>query len=175
MTLQDRMNEAFDNYLQLSEILTSDLMEISDTETNDASWKRNYIRVVAALIEGDSFCFKQMAAIGLECDSPIITSKEQKALTSGVGFTAIEQIKLVLRAIYKMFDLGSLPDFSGTDWENAISMFDKRHCLMHPKSPKDLEISDAAWPVFYSGAVWLIKQHFNVTRLIHEKYSQKIS
>jgi len=169
------MNEAFDNYLQLSEILASDLMEISDVETNDASWKRNYIRVVAALIEGDSFCFKQMAAIGLECESPTLTSKEKKALTTGVGFTAIEQIKLVLRATYKMFDLGKPPDFSGTDWGNAISMFDKRHSLMHPKSLKHLEISDTSWPVLHSGAMWLIKQHFNVTSLIHDKYSKKIS
>lgn len=103
MDLQSQMDNAFDNYLKLSEILSSDHLEISESETDDESWKRNYIRVVAALIEGDSYCFREMSAIGLQCESPTITKKEEKALKIGIGVTAIEQIKLVLRATYKMF------------------------------------------------------------------------
>ena len=175
MELQTQMDQAFSNYLKLSKILSSDIMEMSQNESDDESWKRNFIRAVAALIEGDSYCFKQMSAIGIECAPPEITKKEEKALKSGVGFTAIEQIKLVLRATYKMFNLGPPPDFSGKDWESSIIFFNKRHSLMHPKSPSDLEISDSAWPEIHSGANWLIKQHFNITELIHDKYVNKNS
>lgn len=173
--LEKRMVEELNNYLNLSEILSSDLMEITENESNDESWKRNYIRVVSALLEGDSYCFKQMSVIGLECESPTITKKEEKALKSGIGFTAIEQIKLVLRATYKMFNLGTPPDFSAQEWKDSITFFNKRHSLMHPKSPSDLEIPDSEWPNIRNGANWLIKQHFNITKLIYDKYAKKNS
>ncbi len=116
-----------------------------------------------------------MSVIGLECDSPAITKKEEKALKSGVGFTAIEQIKLVLRVSYKMFNLGTPPDFSGKEWERAIIFFNKRHSLMHPKTPKDIEIPDSEWLEIRTGANWLIKQHSNIIKLIHGKYFKQIS
>jgi len=175
MDIQRRMDDAFDNYLHLSEILSSDLMKISDNEVNDENWKRNYIRVVASLLEGYSYCFRQMSAIGLECESPAITTKEEKALRSSVGFTATEQIKLVIRVTYKMFDLGMPPDFGGYEWEDSIIFFKKRHSLMHPKSPSDLMVLDSDWSNIHNGANWLIKQHFNITKLIHDKYFKKIS
>lgn len=122
MHAQERMNQTFANYLNLAEILSSDLLEMVESEMNHETWKRNYIRVVAALIEGDSFCFRRMAAVGLEFDASCLTENERKALRSGVSFSATDQIKLVLRATYKMFDLGKPPDFSGEDWQKATDM-----------------------------------------------------
>lgn len=170
MNLETRMIEAINNYLDLSSLLASDLTEMLDNEDASDGWKRNYIRVVAALIEGDSFCFREMSSIGLLCEFPAITAKERKALESGIGFKAVEQIKLVLRATYKMFSLGEAPDFSGNEWSDANSFYNKRHALMHPKSLTDLEIPSEEWAKIQSGANWLIKQHFDITRLIHEKY-----
>ncbi len=176
MTIQDRMNDAFNNYISVSEILASDLLEMAENEREDESWKRNYIRVVASFIEGNSYCLKKMCAIGLECDDlPHITSKEEKALKSVMGFTAIESIKLVLRTTYKMFDLGEQPDFRGSEWENAVLMFNKRHSIMHPKSSADMEIAVEEWGKIQAGANWLIKHHFNVTAIIYKKYVKKNS
>ncbi len=169
------MNQAFANYLNLAEILRSDLLEMVEKEKGHETWKRNYIRVVAALIEGESFCFRQMAAVGLEFDVSSLTQNEKKALQSSVGFSATDQIKLVLRAAYKMFNLGVLPDFGGEDWLKATEMFDKRHRLMHPKIPADLRITDEEWPRLYEGATWLLEQHFKVTGLLYSKYVKKVS
>jgi hypothetical protein len=175
MNLQDKMANAVNNYINLSVVLTSDLKKMSDNEIEDVSWKRNYLRVISSLIEGESYCLKQICAIGMELDPTIVTSKEKKALTSGIGFTAIEQIKLILRITYKMFNLDNPPDFSGSEWEKAISMFNKRHSLMHPKVPDDLEITDDNWPYLREGANWLIHQHFDITQQIYEKYVIKSS
>lgn len=169
------MNEAFDNYLKVAEILSTDLVEMVESENDNEAWRRNYIRVVASLIEGDVYCFRQMGAVGLECSSPPITAKEKRALESGVAFSATDQVRLVVRAMYKMFSLGDIPDFGGEDWTKATEMFEKRHRLMHPKSPGDLRITREDWPRLYAGATWLVDQHFRVIELIYKKYVKSAS
>ena len=44
MELQNRMVDALNNYIAVSTVLTSDLLEMSQNEKNNESWKRNYIR-----------------------------------------------------------------------------------------------------------------------------------
>ncbi len=172
MNAQHKMNSAMNNYLQVAEILSNDLMTILEQETECETWKRTYIRHVSAMIEGDSYCFQQMAVIGLEVESPSLTSKEEKALKSSISFSASDQIKYVLRAAYKMFDLGDPPDFSGREWELAKEFFLKRHKLMHPKKLEDIRISGEEWEKLHDGSKWLVAEHFNIVSRLYERYAK---
>jgi len=75
-----------------------------------------------------------------------------------------------LRATYKMFELDEIPDFSNKNWANSKKLIDKRHALMHPKKPSDLPVSESSWQNIHDGALWLIKQHFDISKLLYEKY-----
>ena len=114
-----------------------------------------------------------MAALGLECSHPDLSTREKKALESGFGFSASERVKYILKATYKMFDLSPIPDFGSEDWENALEVFDKRHSITHPKLPEDLEITEQSWKGIRKASNWLIKYHFDVAKILYEKHIQK--
>jgi len=175
MELQDRMNAAFENYLELSDILTADGLELLESEKSDERWQRNYLRTSVALIEGYSHCFREMAAIGLECNSTEIPKNERDVLISEANVDTNNRIKLTLRATYRMFGIKPIPDFSSENWVNAKLGLEKRHSLMHPKNPSDLKISHDEWSQIYSGISWLIEQHFNLVKFLYEKYVTKRS
>ena len=166
------MNQAFDNYLGLAVKLSEDFNQYLDTEIETENWRRNYIRVVVALVEGYSNCFREMAVIGLEVEHPELSKKEEKSLRTGFGFSANERLKYTLRATYKMFSLSPIPDFGGKDWEKVNDLIDKRHSLTHPKEPSDLDVTNEAWLQYRISANWIINCHFNVAKLLHEKYVQ---
>ena len=117
MEIQDKMDQAFDNYLSLSYKLSEDFDQYLDTEIETEGWRRNYIRIVVALVEGYSNCFREMAVLGLDVEHPTLSAKEAKALKTGFGYSASERIKYTLRATYKMFELSPIPDFGGKQWE----------------------------------------------------------
>ena len=173
MEIQKQFIGAFNNYLALGEILAADLVKLSDSEDDSDYWRRNYIRVVASLLEGYSHCFREMAAIGLKYKSPSLSKKEEEALLTGFGYTTSDRIKLSLRAFYKMFELFPAPDFSGKEWKNAMTVFEKRNALMHPKFLNDLEFTEKSWAEIREGSNWLIKKHFDVLKIIYEKYIKK--
>jgi hypothetical protein len=175
MELQARMNAAFDNYLALSDLLMSDGLLLLEMDQTDARWQRIFIRTAAALVEGYSHCFREMAAVGLECDSSAIPNKEREVLATEISMGTSDRIKLTLRATYRMFNLTPMPDFGSENWSNAKLALEKRHVLMHPKTVADLEIPPGLWERIHSGLSWLIEQHFNVITAIHERYVEKRS
>jgi len=173
MELQERMNDAFDNYLSVSNILVDDGMLLLDLKDDDVKWRRHFIRSTAAMIEGYSHCFRQISAIGLECDSINLTKAEREVLLNEGKFNATDRIKLTLRVSYKMFGYSPIPNFESDDWQNAIYALDRRHMLMHPKTVDDLEISSESWDRIHSGLEWLITQHFKFIQLIYENHGKK--
>ena len=175
MEIQKQFIGAFNNYLALGEVLAADLVELSESEDDSAYWRRNYIRVVASLLEGYSHCFRKMAAIGLKRNSPSLSKKEQESLLTGSIFATSDRIKLTLRAFYKMFELSPVPDFSGKEWKNAMTLIEKRHALMRPKTLADLEFTEKSWDELRKGSNWLIKKHFDVLKILYEKYIIKSS
>ena len=175
MEIQKQFVGAFNNYLDLGLVLAADLEKLSESEDDSAYWRRNYIRVVVSLLEGYSHCFREMAAIGLKCTSPSLSKKEKEALLTGFGYTTSDRIKLSLRAFYKMFELSPVPDFSGIEWKNAMTVFEKRNALMHPKSLDDLEFTEKSWTEILKGSNWLIKKHFDILKILYEKYILKAS
>jgi hypothetical protein len=172
-TPQELMDAAFDNYLALSDLLMKDLHALLDSESNSQHWRRNYIRVSASLIEGYAHCFREMCAVSSVCNAPEISQKDKKVLSSEQSLDSNERIKRTLRVAYKLFELQPAPNFGGSEWLRARRVLEKRHLLMHPKNPEDLNISDELWKELQEDATWLIKQFFDFISAMQQKYSQQ--
>lgn len=167
---QERMDAAFDNYFALSEVLRDDLGVMLDIESDSQHWRRNYIRVSASLIEGYAHCLREMCAVSFECVAPEIGKKEAEVLRSERSFDANERIKVTLRVAYKLFELQPAPNFGGSEWPRAQRVLEKRHLLMHPKNPADLEVPDYLWNELRGDVTWLIEQLFNFIAALQEKH-----
>ena len=167
------MNHAVDNYFLVSSILQDDIMSLLATENDTQHWRRNFIRASASLIEGYIYCLKQMCLVSLECTSPKISTKESKLLTTEKKDDTNTKIKLTLGMAYKIFQLKPAPNFSGREWFHAQKIMDKRHLLMHPKTPSDLEVNEHIWDKMRNDIIWLLTQLFNFFSLLKEKYSSK--
>ena len=170
LSLQQKMDAAFRNYLSLSPILQGDLAALLATETNASHWRRNFMRASAALIEGYVHCLCDMCAISFECITSEISKDEAEVLKSAGNFSANDRVKFTLRVAYKLFQLSPSPQFSGNEWPCAQRVLRKRHGLMHPKTPEDLEISDELWTELREDVMWLFKQFFDFFALLKEKY-----
>jgi hypothetical protein len=169
-TQQERMDAAFENYLELSEVLREDMLALHAAELDSQHWRRNYVRLSAVLIEGYASCFREMCVVSLECEAPVISQKEREVLLSERSFNANERIKLTLRAAYKLFEIRPAPNFEGPEWVRAKRILEKRHLLMHPKTAEDLMISDVLWNELRDGAIWLIEQFFAVIAALQTKH-----
>lgn len=170
MSLQERMDTAFENYLMLSNMLLSDLKALLDSECENQHWRRNFIRTIAPIVEGYAHCLREMCSIGLECVAQKLPSKEKEVLLNERGFNASDRIRLTLRAAYRLFELSPSPDFRSKEWQQAKLVFEKRDALMHPKTASDLEVSDGPWRSMREDVAWLIGQFDNFQELAHKKY-----
>lgn len=164
------MDAAFDNYFALSKVLQDDLGVMLDIESDSQHWRRNYIRVSASLIEGYAHCLREMCAVSFECVAPEIGKKEADVLRSERSYDANERIKVTLRVAYKLFELQPAPNFGGSEWPRAQRVLEKRHLLMHPKNPADLEVPDYLWNELRGDVTWLIEQLFNFIAALQEKH-----
>lgn len=171
-SLQEQVDVAFDNYLTLSEVLRSDLERLLDEEREDEYWRRNFIRASAALIEGYAHCLREICIVGLACEAPELSAVEKKVLLSESACSANERVKRTLKATYKLLELSRAPDFGGTEWPNAQQILDKRHLLMHPKKPQDLEVPDELWKNTREGVGWLLKQFVTIFEQLQHKHGK---
>ncbi len=170
-TPQELMDAAFDNYFVLSKLLMEDLQALLENESDSQHWRRNYIRVSASLIEGYAHCLREMCTVSFECISLENSQKDQEILLSERSFDANERIKRTLRVAYKLFELHPSPSFGGPEWPRAQRILAKRHLLMHPKTPADLNISDELWYELRDDVTWLIEQLFNFISALDKKYN----
>ena len=170
LTPQQRMDAAFDNYFQLSRILQADMNALLDGENETQHWRRNFVRASASLIEGYAHCLREMCAVSFDCVAPEIGRNEAEVLQAERGFDANERMKLTLRVAYKLFQLQPAPNFGGNEWPRAQQVLRKRHLLMHPKIPADLEITNELWSELRDDVAWLMEQLFNVFSLLQQKH-----
>ena len=170
LTPQERMDAAFDNYFELSNILQADMKVLLDGENDTQHWRRNFIRASASLIEGYAHCLREMCVVSFECVAPEISKKESEVLQSERGFDADKRIKLTLRVAYKLFQLEPAPNFGGNEWPKAQRILSKRHRLMHPKTPADLDIPNALWNEMRDDVAWLMEQLFKFFSLLQQKH-----
>ena len=178
MNLQTSMDQAFDNYLDLSEKLRSDVEMFLEVKLEDIRWKRNFVRTLVAVIEGYSHSLREIAVIRIKeierkCEAPKLYKKEQQVLKSEIKFDACERIKFTLRGSYRLFELHPLPKFGTKDWENAKKGLKRRNQLIHPKTPADLGITPETWEQIYDGLIWLFEQNCTFFRLLYTKHNQQ--
>jgi hypothetical protein len=166
----EQLTTAFDNYFAMSEILRDDLIAALNVEDESPAWRRNFLRATVVLVEGHTHCLREICLVGLACNPPEISDKETRALRSEKEFSAIDRFKYTLRATYKIFALQPTPDFGDIHWARATMALRKRDSLIHPKYPTDLEIPAELWSEIHAGITWLMKQLFNFTALLQEKY-----
>ena len=164
------MLAAFDNYFSLAEILHDDLSTTLKADYDNQIWRRNQIRMIIAMAEAYSHCFREICSVGLESDAPELSRNEKKVILEEKAFSAPERIKYTLKAFYKMFEIEPIPDFSDAGWNAAKIAIEKRGALMHPKSAVDLEIEEGLWPEIHQGFVWLLDTHFNAINYMSKKY-----
>ncbi len=169
-TPQQRMDAAFDNYFALSNILQEDMIALLDGENDTQHWRRNFIRASASLIEGYAHCLRDMCAVSFECIAPEIGKNETEVLLSERSFDANERIKLTLRVAYKLFQLEPAPNFGGNEWRGAQRVLDKRHLLMHPRTPTDIDVPEYLWNEMRSDITWIMEQFFNFFSSLQQKH-----
>ena len=164
------MDVAFDNYISLTNLLREDLVSLLDSESNSQHWRRNFIRVSASLIEGHVHCLREICVVSFDCLAPSIHPKEAEALCSEGKFSANERLKFTLRAACKLFELQPAPNFGGLEWFRARRVLEKRHLLMHPKSPADLHVLDDLWADIFGGVNWVCEQLFGFVAALEKKH-----
>ena len=172
MDLKICMNQAFDNYFDLSKKLSSDVEMFLEVTNQDISLQRNFVRTLVAVIEGYNHCIREIAVIGLNYGVPGLLKKEQQAMKSETNFGISERFKYTLKGSYRMFKLYPLPDFGTENWENAKEGLNWRHRLSHPKFATDLEVTPESWSRIEPGLVWLFEQHCNFFSLLFEKFDK---
>ena len=59
------MEDAFDNYFALSEVMAGDLKQLLAMDVEAAHFRRNFIRSSAALFEGYAHCLREMCVLSL--------------------------------------------------------------------------------------------------------------
>jgi hypothetical protein len=169
-TPQQRMDDAFDNFMALSRVLQDDMQNLIVTDDDSLYWRRNFVRACAALIEGYGHCFRDMCAVGTYVTTSTLPSKEAKVIADESSFSTSDRIKLSLRAAYRLFGLQPTPNFGERGWAHAASAFGKRDRLVHPQTPADLNISDREWSECREGMLWVIQHLFNFVAILHKKH-----
>jgi hypothetical protein len=168
---QQKLVAAVDNYFKLSPILLEDMDALLDEENDSQHWRHNFIRASAALTEGYAHCLRDMCAVAsrVEREAAELTKEETVVIRSPRRFGANDRIKLTLSAAYKLFKLQPAPHFGGNEWERAKGVLGKRHLLMHPKTPADLDVSDELWEEIREDITWLMAQLFSFFTLLQQK------
>lgn len=166
---QIEMDKAFEDYLSISAVLLEDMFKLQDVRSDDESWRRNYVRVMAVLVESYANCFRGIALVGLNTGFLDCNEKEEKLLRDESSFDICERIKLSIKVAYSMFEITPPPDFGDGKWEFAKKALKKRGALMHPKSLDDLRISGKDWLEMDEGLGWLFNQLASVIELAFYK------
>jgi hypothetical protein len=171
-SLSRQMDDAIENYLNLSPMLLADVDELLDLNKDSQPWRRNFIRASAALIEGYVHGLREICVIRLAMpkDDLKLSSRDKKALIDEESCSARQRLKSSIRAVHSCLELGAAPLFTGNGWINAVAFLDKRNYLMHPKNSADLDVPDKEWALLYQGVAWIFEQLFLVFDLIQRKY-----
>ena len=165
--LQERMSDALNTYLSLVLVLREDLTALYEGPLESPLERRNFILAAVALLEGASHCYLDLCAVALECGGVTVSKTEETLILDRRDRGAIDRIKLALRLVHRVFETGHQPDFSTDQWVNAQEAIHKRHCLMHPKTPEDLELSENQWQRIQTGIDWLQREEFRFIEFVN--------
>jgi len=169
MNLDEKFNDAIENYLALSNTLDEDLKAIINGDNDSVTWKRNFIRVAIAVIEGNCHCLREFCEVAMGAGQQI-SKKRQKAITDERSCSASERIKYNIQSAYVVFEIDHAPNFDGVEWSYAKEAITKRDKLIHPRTIQDLEITESKWPQHHCGVIWLIQNLISFIEAVTLKY-----
>ncbi|MEO0435722.1 MAG: hypothetical protein AAF098_02300 [Pseudomonadota bacterium] len=173
MNTKQRLNEALDDYFDLSATLNTDLNALLSQSLNSAPSRRNFVRVTMALLEGYGHSFRRICAVGLESELQELSRKEILILRKDRSFAVNERLKHTLLAAYKLFDLDMEPSFEGKQWFQALRLMKKRDQIVNAKLLIDLDVPEEKWQQLYDGTLWLIGLFTNFVTALEAKYPER--
>jgi hypothetical protein len=165
---QEEMDKAIDNYLEISDLVKSDLNWVLDQEENSSQWNRTFIRTSIPLIEAYCNSLRDLIKVAKEHGFEIC-GKNLKAVEDENNCSADDRIKRNIRTAYKAFGLEPTPDFGCGEWEYMKAAIKKRGALMHPKTAHELDISKVEAEQYRDGISWICSQLFGFVELLVKK------
>ena len=151
------IKEALHELHETMELLYRDFLAVADFVLKDPSnfWLRIYVRSFFALVEGTTFCIKQVA-LSAHRHKPCFTEAELSLLEEVTyilnergdaksrpkNLDTLANVKFAFKAVTKAFS--STPEVKIDDrgWQSFQEALKIRHQITHPKTSSLLKISD---------------------------------
>ena len=146
--------------------------------------RRQYVRTLFAMIEGMVFATKQLA-VGApgETLEPAETAMLQgvtydldengRSVTKTARLSLEREIRFALRMYAKSVGLAYDLDVGGRGWQALIGAKTVRDRLMHPKTPKDLEVSDTELEAAKEAGLWFRQRHSDLQETMVDQIARK--
>jgi len=121
--------------------------------------RRNFVRALAALFEGNTYCLRKICLVKLKTTAPrALSSAELETIVSGRSKDAETKIRHVLNGSYKLFEISAAIDAKSEEWKRVEQLLARRHRLVHPNTVADLEVTDDESRGAILTAAWLREQ-----------------
>lgn len=184
-----------DIYIRYGELFNMVMVLVGDAEklekkaeqSYDQLDRRSYIRAVWASIEGAVHALKQTSID--ECElNPQLVSDGELAMLKEKGYSIDSKGKAQSKPLYpkitdnflfavkmhaRVKSLGYSLDTSTKGWNNFQLSLKMRHRITHPKSPKELTISDKEFETVVRGFYWVCAEIWKMTKLLDEENDKR--
>jgi hypothetical protein len=180
------LRDAVLNLHDLGEALTEDItfaMELRGPADARSEPKRMYVRAVFALVDGMTAAYKRLA-LAEHARGSVPFSAAEVAFLRGVTYELTEsgeaverrkhlgfssRVKLSLRAFARALCGRDDVDFSTEGWQALYKGSRIRNRLMHPCTPRDLELSAEDLDVVAKGLYWFWAEFGRITTRVEQK------
>ncbi|MCC7113679.1 MAG: hypothetical protein IT520_04755 [Burkholderiales bacterium] len=162
---------SLDELLDMNTLLREDincLLDKFDSDWASQTFRRLVVRACWSHIEAVVFGLKQISLTAQNLGSGDISGKtrafleERQIVVNTVGDATIisvradtiKNVKLTLKLAARLFDVSWQPQFSGSEWPLFRESVQIRHRITHPKSLKELEITDDEYDSHKTAYLW---------------------
>jgi hypothetical protein len=160
-----------------------DLAERMWKQQDSQFWRRTFIRSVFALIEGFTYCLKQVALeaskkFGIELSKSEIAllleesyevSDKGQAETKPDFIQLPRNIKFAFNMYSRAYGLNYTLKIDDNGWLSFKEALKVRNRLTHPKSTGDVLVSDQDMLYAESAAMWFVSSSEAIQRAMNEK------
>lgn len=166
---QEKFDDAIDNYLEISKMVKDDLRWMLDIDDGSEIWRRAFIRSSIPLIE--AYCASLRGMVRVTLDNGFnVSNKDAKAIEEEKSCSAEDRIKRNIKSAYEVFGIKPAPNFNCDEWALAKNAIKKRGELMHPISPKSLELPEILFNDYREGISWVVELLFAFIEKLVIKY-----
>jgi hypothetical protein len=179
------LNKTTQDWRVTLEILLDDVIRtaVETQRSNEGYVRRNYVRAVFAAIEGSTYGLKrvvlqlwehkQSKLNADELEFLIETGIDKKGKSKKRFLPFDKNIKFVFEVFAKMHDFISTADYNHKGWTVLLDTAEIRNRLMHPKSSKDLDISDTDLDKIREAADWYFSTRNQLVELATNEFKKE--